>query len=153
MKKDKHMIWWATLSAEKAQELREKYYPGAMLVKANDIVFIYNSEHPEHKESVVDGNGLEDAALELMADELTKSDVRKYTCINLSGYSQVERNIVKGILNLQKERYSLLVKGYGDALELLKDLAKRYSQSEWIAAPCSEQVEKGQTLLDNIKNK
>jgi len=43
---------------------------------------------------------LEEAALNIVKEELELSGVRKHTCINGVGYSQLERNIAKRILSL-----------------------------------------------------
>ncbi len=39
--------------------------------------------------------------LDILKEELEKADVRKYTCVNGFGYSQLERDIVERILNLK----------------------------------------------------
>lgn len=39
--------------------------------------------------------------LEILKEELEKSDIRKYTCVNGFGYSELERNIVERILSLK----------------------------------------------------
>lgn len=40
--------------------------------------------------------------LEILKEELEKSGIRKYTCVNGFGYSQLERTIVERILSLKK---------------------------------------------------
>ncbi len=46
-------------------------------------------------------NALVEKGLKILKEELEKSDVRKYTCVNGFGYSQLERNIVEKLLNLK----------------------------------------------------
>ena len=53
-------------------------------------------------------NGLTDA-LEILVEELNKSSVRKYTCINGMAYSQLERDIVEKLTNWQKERDKVII--------------------------------------------
>lgn len=42
--------------------------------------------------------------MEILVSELRKSGVRKHTCINDMGYSQLERNIVEQLTTWQKEK-------------------------------------------------
>lgn len=46
-------------------------------------------------------DSLTEKGLKILKEELEKSDVRKYTCINGFGYSPLERNIVERILALK----------------------------------------------------
>jgi len=45
--RDKAIEWWASIHHNKAAELREKYFPGSMLISYADIQDVYISEHPE----------------------------------------------------------------------------------------------------------
>lgn len=60
---------------------------------------------------------VEEAALKILAEELTKSDVRKHTCLNGFGYSQLERDIVSKLTNWQKEQDKAII---GELLEALR---------------------------------
>ena len=75
---------------------------------------------------------LEDAALKILADELDKYGLRNYTCANLFGYSQLERNIVNGILDIQKEQYKELLSSYGELIDRLEKMCVWHeNQSTW----------------------
>lgn len=55
--------------------------------------------------------------LELLVNELRQSNVRQYTCINDSGYSQLERNIVTILTTWQKEQDKVIIDKLVGALE------------------------------------
>lgn len=61
---------------------------------------MYNSDGTIVIESMKETKDINTKALEALAEELNKSGLRKYTCLNDFGYSQVERNIVSRILAL-----------------------------------------------------
>lgn len=61
-------------------------------LKPNGSVVIHKLK--QSKEELIE------RALEVIKSESEKSGVRKYTCINGFGYSQFERNIAEGIVNL-----------------------------------------------------
>lgn len=110
------------------------------------------AEHPQQtvkEDSVV---SLEDAALELMAKELEAAGIRKYTCMNLCGYSQVERSIANGILDLQKEQYKELLSSYRELLELLKWIESDVSIIDTKAYnKVREAIVNSDNVLNNLK--
>ena len=61
--------------------------------------------------------------LRLLATELEQSDVRKYTCINGFGYSQLERNIVTILTTWQKEKDKVII---DDILKKFETLGEEY---------------------------
>ncbi len=65
------------------------FYP----CKPDIFKMTYDKPQPQSENNI-----LEDLALQIIAGELEKSGLRKYTCINNHGYSQVERNIASNIL-------------------------------------------------------
>jgi hypothetical protein len=155
------------LTINERREAVRRYYPSSdkehgfnrayLFIGNNAIENIYLSEHPQQtvkEDSVV---SLGDAGLQLLADELEKSDLRKYTCINLSGYSQVERNIVNGILNLQKEQYKELLSSYRELFEAIKLIEmKSWQKDEWeqmkiINNIAKSPLERATNILNNLK--
>lgn len=65
-------------------------------------------------------------ALEILVNELKLSNVRKYTCINECGYSQLERNIVDKITNCQSEKDKVIIDKLIEALKNITDNAYTY---------------------------
>ena len=119
--------WWNGLNYRTRIELADAdtdnsgSVDAALMMDDETIERIYQSEHPkEQTKGVIERN---DEALQVLIKELEKSDVRKYTCINQSGYSQLERDIVTALFaHYHDTHYIPLLELCGELHLLLFDL-------------------------------
>ena len=121
--------WWNGLNYRTRKELADAYtdnsgsVDAALMMDDETIERIYLSEHPkEQTKGVIERN---DEALQVLIKELEKSDVRKYTCINQSGYSQIERDIVTALFAHYHDTH------YMPLLDLCRELYSCYLMNQY----------------------
>ncbi|MBK7362670.1 MAG: hypothetical protein IPJ01_10280 [Micavibrio sp.] len=81
-------------------------YSDAGIKNSNGLPEIDTDELNDHLKHYTEKNA-EEVALDKLVSILNKADVRKHTCINGMGYSQLERDIVKELKGDVEKRFTL----------------------------------------------
>lgn len=81
--------------------------------------------------------------LEKLAKLLEKNDIRKHTCINGVGYSQVERDIV--------DLFMPTVNNNDKLVEALEDIIEKQFNSKYNLANLNSSISNARDLLKQIK--
>lgn len=120
----------------------------------NDLCSIYFGGAKKEKEPVVDeqppmsntSTNTAEEPLQLLASLLEKEGLRKYTCINDWGYSQIERDIVTTITNWQKEQDQKIVNEILQRVGEIKEQCDGHGvlNQEWLNGFCQSIINKHQ---------
>ncbi len=128
--REKAMLWFKNMDAGVAQRYYLKYeylIQNNRLVTTEIIEQIYLLEHTSEpiKDKGIRVIEANDEALNSLVEVLRKYDLRRYTCLNDSGYSLVEREMVKAI----DKHHTPLVELCKQLLEIATSMEQRMTRA------------------------
>jgi hypothetical protein len=125
--REKSLVWWGSLSIEQRKQYYLKYKPYTTSLiselKPAEIQKIWAVETEDVTPYIepieeVSSDNIE-SPLELLVKILNKAGVRHNLCVTEFGYSQIERDIVDGLIGWQKEQTKALQESHDKLLEAL----------------------------------